>query len=119
MLKDRDAIPFLTGDPHKLKRADARDLVNSPEGRWVLSPIEGQKGHPVRLLAPGKNENGGGNTPIMGAAKTQAKSEADFRRPHEQGAAGMMPTKTLKNGGSPWYYISADATTFPLSFEDG
>jgi hypothetical protein len=119
MLKDRDAIPFLMRDPHKLKRTDARDLVNTPEGRWVLSPIEGQKGHPVSLLAPGKNETGGGNTPIMEAAKTQAKSNVDFRRPHKHGAAEMIPTKTPKNGGSPGYYISADATTFPLSFEDG
>jgi hypothetical protein len=118
MLKDRDAIAFLMRDPYNLKRADARDLVNMPEGRWILSRIEGQKGHPVGLLAPGKNENGGGNTPFTEPAKTQAKSEADFRRPHKQGAAEMDPSKTRINSDFLDTSISAGPTTFSVAPED-
>jgi hypothetical protein len=79
MLKDRDAIPFLMHGPHNMKRVDARDLVSAQNGGWVLSWIEGQRGHPIGLLAPGKNEYGG-NIPFPEPAKTQAKSEGDFRR---------------------------------------
>ncbi|HXX13947.1 MAG TPA: AAA family ATPase [Candidatus Eremiobacteraceae bacterium] len=117
MLKDRDAIPFLMGAPHGLKRADARDIVNTPEGRWVLSQIEGQKGHPVGLLAPGKNESGGGNTPVTEGAEIEARNDADFRQPDKQGTAEIDPSNTPTNRVFRSLHISAEAPTPPLPFD--
>jgi hypothetical protein len=108
MLKERDAIPFLTRVPHNLKRVDARAVTENPEGRWLLARIEGQKGHPIGLLPPGKKENGGGNTLFTEAAKRQAEKESDFSRPHEKGAAEIDPSQARMNGGPQEPLISAE-----------
>jgi hypothetical protein len=111
MLKE-PAISLLTAEPCKLKRTDARDVVNNPEGRWVLAEIRGQKGHPWGLFAPGKNREDGGNTPITEPSKIQAENEADFRRPHEKGTAEIDPSRTCEEGAFPNCRISAEHTTF-------
>lgn len=113
MLKDRDAIPFLMAAPRSLKRTDARDLVNTAKGGWVLSQIEGQKGHPVGLFSSGKNESGGGNAPITEAAKTKAKNDADFRQLHKQGTAEISSSKPLIN--SPIFDLTNSAETLASS----
>jgi hypothetical protein len=112
MLKDRDAIPFLTAKPHSLKRDEARDVVNTPDGRWILAPIEGQKGHPIGLVPPEKNGNGGGNTPITEAAKIHAEGDADFRRPHGKGTAEIDPCRMPVKSGSQNPLISAETPAF-------
>lgn len=118
MLKDRDAIPFLTGVPHKLKRAEARAVIENPEGRWILTRIEGHKGNPIGLVAPGKNENGGGNTPVAEAAKIKGGNEADFRRPHEKGTAEIDPSGTLENSDFQSHRISARSVPHSVQKDD-
>jgi AAA domain len=112
MLKDRDAIPFLTAKPYGLKRTDARDVVNTPDGRWIVSRIAGRKGHPIGLLPPEKNGNDGGNAPTLEAAKALGENDADFRRPHETSTAEIDPTQTRMNSGSAEPRISAGSTNF-------
>ena len=112
MLKDRDAIPFLAAKPHGLKRNDARDVVNAPDGRWILSRIEGPKGQPIGLLPPRKNSDSGGNTPVTEPARTQADHDADFRRMHEQRSAEIDHSQTSMNTTSTEGGISAKTPTF-------
>ncbi len=118
MLKDRDAIPFLTAKPHGLKRNDARDVVNAPHGRWIVRRIEGQKGHPIGLLPPEKNGNDGGNTPTLEAAKTLGENDADFRRPHEMGTAEIDRSQTRENQAFHKARISAEASIFSPPTEE-
>jgi hypothetical protein len=117
MLKDRDAIPFLMRAPQSLKRADARDVVNTPENRWVLSHIEHEKGHPVGLLKLGENETGG-NTPVTESARIQARNDADFRQPHEQGTAEIDPLRVPTNRAFHDVNISAETPTPSRPFDD-
>lgn len=112
MLKDRDAIPFLIGEPYKLKRSEAREVVSKPEGWWILAPFEGQKGHPIGLLPSGKNTNGGGNAILTEAPKIKDENKPDFRRPHGKGTAEIDLSRRRINGGSHDASISAENNTF-------
>jgi hypothetical protein len=114
MLKDRDAVPFLKN--YRLTRKLTREVIDNPEGRWVLAELEGVKGHPVALLTPRKKGDGGGNTPLTEGAKTLGENDADFRRAHEQGAAEIPPSQASLNWGSEGSRISAaSASSLPPS----
>jgi hypothetical protein len=99
MLKERHAVPFVMG--LGLKQKQARELVNKPsDGRWVLIPLPGKKGHPVALFLPGKTSNDDGNQAPTEGAQIAGGMNADFRQPHEQWATEIDPSQTSENSGS-------------------
>ena len=100
MLKDKDAIPFLTA--LGLTRNAARELLNDPQGLWELRKHEGVKGHPVSIcLSTGPEEkDGGGNVAPPEAAFPGAFHNGDFREPHPEPTAEIPTLQESENKGA-------------------
>jgi Bifunctional DNA primase/polymerase, N-terminal/AAA domain len=73
------------------KRKTAREAIASP---FLEIAEPGGKGHPRVVRLAGTNQSLGRNEGVAEPAKTLAENNADFCRPHEQGAAEIDPQKT-------------------------
>jgi hypothetical protein len=100
MLKDKQAIPFLTA--LGLRRNAARELLNDPQGLWELRKLEGVKGHPVCILLPTRpaEEDGGGNVAPPAATFPEGFHNADFRRPNPEPTAEIPTPQESENKGA-------------------
>jgi hypothetical protein len=116
MLKDRDAVPFVTA--FGLSRKLARGIVSEPNCGWVLRKLAGEKGHPIALFPPGENADGGVNGGLTETAKTGDENDADFRRPHPEPTAGIDLFETGVDSGVEKPPISAANTLFPPPCDD-
>jgi hypothetical protein len=110
LLKDRDAVPLLMAS--RLTQKLARDVVNNPKGRWVLIPLQGEKGHPVALILPGKNQNDDGYDGLTGGAEIAGETNTHFRQWRKEPAKEIDPSQTRESTGCQMTAISVDDSLF-------